>query len=365
MNTSSTSTPPNRLDRESGPREGPKDADIRRMPMVGHFHVPPSLSLQAEILLRGFAPFYTKEILRDFLAPTLSKAGALSFRVINYAVTTFALRRNLAVVDTNGTVVNLYYDYKRKLGKSHRRNFDCFKRWERVYFFVDAADGDKADCDKADGDKADGDKAATTVYSSTVGQLHFMRWAHQVRLFDLGPDIMDEVVKEMAQVGEERRRLQREQAAQRGHVYVPKKRGRKPKVAKSDADADAAAAAVAIPTARDARDAREKAPSPPSFSDACRKRPRTPDDEDDDGSGPKRKHVKVQDQDSNEQKTQKTEEGRNRCEDTNRDAQSSTRSAQASASKKKQQKSFLRKPSRGPACTIYDIPQRVSTIDFE
>lgn len=149
--------------------------DFENMQKVGSFFILKSENAQTKSLLQELVPFYTQEVINNYLVQRLIRKENVSFRAINYIVTKFASRINVCIINQHGNVTSLHADYKRKLDQLHRRNFDCFKRRQRIYF-----------------------QAFENWYSTTVGQLHFMRWAYEIKLFDINENIFRVVLKEMS-----------------------------------------------------------------------------------------------------------------------------------------------------------------------
>ena len=88
-------------------------------------------------------------------AASSSSASCISRRALDWLVTNFSKKRRVMyVLRRSGTCFNIYLQYKATLSRYRREVFDPFRRYRRVYFLQDSH-----------------------MYSTTVGQLNFLRWA--------------------------------------------------------------------------------------------------------------------------------------------------------------------------------------------
>ena len=120
--------------------------------------------------LYGLDTFFTDELIRTNLLPIIahtrrkvifkktdsgSSDTVISRRALDWLVTNFSKKRRIMyVLRKNGTCFNIYLQYKATLSRYKREVFDPFRRYLRVYFLFDSR-----------------------MYSTTVGQLNFLRWA--------------------------------------------------------------------------------------------------------------------------------------------------------------------------------------------
>ena len=106
--------------------------------------------------LRALVPFYTEARLRDVVLPFLDDDGPVSLRHMNHLINHMARVRGISWTLDDGTVVCLHDTYRAWLRTWTRRLFDCFRRYERVYFHLDGR-----------------------WHATTVGQLNFFFFAHR------------------------------------------------------------------------------------------------------------------------------------------------------------------------------------------
>jgi len=124
------------------------------------FYDPKRISRRHGHRLAEIAPFYTDEVVMELLVPIIDQTYDVSLRALDWAVVNWSKKHRIVCkVDTgNGRmdVVNIFSVYKDVLRRWRRRMFDPFRRRERVYFRH---------------------PHTGAVYSSTVGQLNFIKWA--------------------------------------------------------------------------------------------------------------------------------------------------------------------------------------------
>jgi hypothetical protein len=110
--------------------------------------------------LQDMAEFYTQERINVLLVPIITQKDVLSLRVLDWLVTNYAKKHNVvyeyAPRPGERLLINVYNEYKAWLRNYRRKNFDPFRRRERITFQT-----------------AEGKEEETTV-----GQLNFVYWAH-------------------------------------------------------------------------------------------------------------------------------------------------------------------------------------------
>jgi hypothetical protein len=127
---------------------------------VGPFcHQPGILDTKQIQRLQVLATFYTPERLQDMLVPMITQKDDLSLRVLDWLVTNYAKKHNVVYEyeprPGERLLINVYNEYKAWLRNYRRKNFDPFRRRERITFMADHG-----------------------LEETTVGQLNFVYWAH-------------------------------------------------------------------------------------------------------------------------------------------------------------------------------------------
>lgn len=109
--------------------------------------------------LQMLSVFYTPERIETLLLPIITQKDALSLRVLDWLVTNYAKKHNVVYEyeprPGERLLLNVYNEYKAWLRNYRRKNFDPFRRRERITF--QTAEGEE---------------------ETTVGQLNFVYWAH-------------------------------------------------------------------------------------------------------------------------------------------------------------------------------------------
>lgn len=129
--------------------------------------------------LHNIIEYFNETRLRDVLLPVLSKKGTLSLRALDWLVTNYSKKKpvvyNVTPPNCPEVVVNMYRSYKTWLWNHKRKNFDPFRRGQRIFFTVD-------------------DK----TYESTVGQLNFFFWASRYGVLDYAQRHIRDIEKDQA-----------------------------------------------------------------------------------------------------------------------------------------------------------------------
>lgn len=103
--------------------------------------------------------FNSHEDRLDMLIKILSRKAPFSLRLLDWMVTNFTLQTRLTVTADDGTPIDIYNDYQRFLTVYNKRYFDPFARRTRIILIK----GGRS-------------------WSTTVGQINFMRWFLERRL---------------------------------------------------------------------------------------------------------------------------------------------------------------------------------------
>ena len=157
--------------------------------------------------------FFNQEQRQLILLPILDRSSTVSLRSLDWLVTNYAKKRNLVCKGKQGALFNIHNGYKIALSVYGRNNFDPFRRSRRTAIRIGAE-----------------------TYPTTMGQCHFMYWAHvngvlqfaERHLFEIEADMnmitMQERIakKNGSKVGEIRKRSPLTLATQKAfkcHVY--------------------------------------------------------------------------------------------------------------------------------------------------
>ena len=108
------------------------------------------------------------------LMPLLQGTSRVSLRLIDWFVTNFSKRHNVAYIH-EGTEFLVYANYKSQLKAYSKKLFDPFCRRERILFEVPGFE----------------------AFVTTVGKLNFFRWAIEKNIINYIENHYDEIEKEM------------------------------------------------------------------------------------------------------------------------------------------------------------------------
>ena len=117
------------------------------------FSVEPITQRQISILNK-LTPFYTEEIIQKMLLPLINQSSNISLRSLDWLVTNYAKKHNIVCATHSNELFNIYHGYKIALAHYRRRNFDPFRRRQRIHL-----------------------RFNDTTYETTVGQCNFLQWA--------------------------------------------------------------------------------------------------------------------------------------------------------------------------------------------
>jgi hypothetical protein len=152
------------------------NADVQR---VGLFFWKGPLCRKKIFRLQKMVTYFTVARIKAILLPIINKEGTLSLRALDWLVTNYAKKKpiiyNVTPPDCPEVVVNMYRSYKSWLWNHKRKNFDPFRRGQRIFFTLDRR-----------------------VYESTVGQLNFFFWASRYGVLDYAGQHIKEIEKDQA-----------------------------------------------------------------------------------------------------------------------------------------------------------------------
>lgn len=103
--------------------------------------------------------FYTHERVRTLLLPLLDRRASISLRTLDWVCTNYAKRHHIVCrgSEEGGGLFSIHHEYKVALSVFRRARFDPFRRGVRVVWHDD--DGVRRE--------------------SSIGQLNFIKWAHE------------------------------------------------------------------------------------------------------------------------------------------------------------------------------------------
>lgn len=114
------------------------------------------LSQRQMSIMHRIAPFFTESIIKDVLVPLVNQECGISLRALDWLVTNYSKKWNIVCRGQCGALFNIYHGYKVALSHFRRRNFDPFRRRNRIKIRI----------------------REHSVCESTVGQCNFLHWAH-------------------------------------------------------------------------------------------------------------------------------------------------------------------------------------------
>lgn len=143
-----------------------------------------------DAILRNVAKFYEDRENLTKLTEILTKQSDLSLRLFDWLVTNYAKKHNVVYTRSDGHVVNVYSEYRNWLRGYSKRNFDPFKRRERIEFI-----------------DINGDTLLTTV-----GQLNFFKFVIESKILDYMNEHLISIEKDMlANVGNSAKKRERKE----------------------------------------------------------------------------------------------------------------------------------------------------------
>lgn len=123
-----------------------------------------------EMVLRRLSVFYSDSAILARLRPILLGESKISLRLLDWLVTNYAKKHNIAYLTSGGRDVNIYLRYKANLRAYSKRMFDPFCRWKKITFLG---------------------------LNTTVGQLNFFHWVLDDEVLDYLEANYDAVQKDM------------------------------------------------------------------------------------------------------------------------------------------------------------------------
>lgn len=128
-----------------------------------------TIQTKEQWVLHRLERFYSNAPNLERIRPILSGTSKLSLRLIDWLVTNYAKKHDVAY-KVNDRYVNVYLAYKSHLKAYSKKMFDPFCRWKHIKF---------------------------QGLDTTVGQLNFFEWAIQDGVLDFLETQYDDVHKDM------------------------------------------------------------------------------------------------------------------------------------------------------------------------
>lgn len=125
--------------------------------MPVEFHRVEQLNPRQLSILAKLSSYYSDDKVLTVLQPLINQEGNISLRALDWLVTNYAKKHNIVCLSQNNTLFNIHHGYKIALTYFRRRNFDPFRRRQRIQVIC---------------------PGETTIQMvSTVGQCNFLQWA--------------------------------------------------------------------------------------------------------------------------------------------------------------------------------------------
>ena len=152
---------------------------------IGLFEVPFAMSRMQRSIMQNVASFYTKDTIETVLLPLLTQSGPVSLRSVDWCLTNWSKRTNVACQKKDGEMFLVHEGYRKALRIWKRKLFDPFRRRQRIFITSHA-------------------RRATTI-----GQINFFHWAYTHGILDLCCSCKVEIQKDMDKATERHKRAAR------------------------------------------------------------------------------------------------------------------------------------------------------------
>lgn len=160
-----------------------------RIHEVGRFWSAKGMSKKSLTCLQNLYFWYSEENIQSILLPLIHQKDQVSLRALDWLVTNFAKKNTIVLVDTKekGPPINIHLDYCTMLDYWKRKNFDPFRRHQRIYF-----------------------QWENHIEETTVGQLNFFYWAHTKGIIQYAKQNTVEINNDMANCMREAKELKKQ-----------------------------------------------------------------------------------------------------------------------------------------------------------
>jgi len=178
----------------------PRVQEVGRFWSVSKMHEKPLRRLQQ------IHRWFTDQRISTLLMPLTRQDDRLSLRALDWLVTNYAKKNNIVLADerTMGPPLNVYADYRSMLTFWRRKNFDPFRRHQRIYFYWQDPNSPVS--------PSTGERPKL-LEETTVGQLNFLHWAEMNGIIRYAREHVDEIEKDMAQCMSEVKALKKQDKA--------------------------------------------------------------------------------------------------------------------------------------------------------
>ena len=141
---------------------------------IGPFFLMGATQRQITIMSRIVPLLNSEDIIDQHLIPLITQESMISLRALDWLVTNYSKKFNIVKKKKNGSIFNIYHGYKTALSHFRRRNFDPFRRRQRIILTYKQKD-----------------------YETTVGQCNFIHWAYQSGVLQYAIDNCCDIEKDM------------------------------------------------------------------------------------------------------------------------------------------------------------------------
>ena len=143
--------------------------------IVGPFILIDATQRQISIMKRIY-PSLSGQIIDKHLIPLISQESTISLRALDWLVTNYSKKYSIVCQSKTGNIFNIYHGYKVALSHFRRKNFDPFRRRQRILLKID-----------------------NNQYETTVGQCNFINWAYQSGVLNYAIENSEAIEKDMNQ----------------------------------------------------------------------------------------------------------------------------------------------------------------------
>lgn len=147
---------------------------------IGQFWCKRALNKRSVECLKSIKAHYDShpEKIGELLAPIAKNCYSISSRTFEYACVNYAQKKNVFYswrINGEDVVVHVADMYTRWLTQWNRRNFDFFRRYDRVFFNYDGQ-----------------------IHETSVGQVHIMYWADTYGVVDFVKRHLSDITSDMS-----------------------------------------------------------------------------------------------------------------------------------------------------------------------
>lgn len=170
---------------------------LPRVQQIGKFWSVKKIPEKPSHRLQQIHTWFTDERIKTLLLPLNQQHDRLSLRALDWLVTNYAKKHNIVLADeqARGPPLNVYGEYRTMLTFWRRKNFDMFRRHQRIYFYwTDPATPN----------------ANRVLEETTVAQLNFLHWAEISGVIKYARNNVEAIEKDMAQCMAEVKKLKKQ-----------------------------------------------------------------------------------------------------------------------------------------------------------